>query len=435
MAEFRLIPQSPGDAPYDRWTRWRDIPLAILAWMAVAGVVLWLLSHIAEALVVMLIAALIAYALSPLVQQLKKFMPRVVAIALVYIVFFGGLGAFAFIIVSTSIHQLAALAHAIRQLTQTNGNQQAQVIVFLEQLGFSDVQIHQAGQQIITQFEGVTSEIVPVVISVFTTLLDMIIVAVLSIYFMVEGGRIKDWLQTRLPVAQRDRVNFTLSTFERVVGGYIRGELILSTLIGLLVGTGMWIFRVPYAVLLGFLAFILEFIPVLGTLTSGIFCVIIALSQGWWVAFLVLVYFVAVHILEGYIVGPRIVGRAVGLHPAISLVALLAGAELFGILGALFAAPTAGVVQAFIHAGWIEWQELHPEQFPARHGESASDTSGPIEVSGEADPSYGGHDGAVNTNHRPKGEPGPGGGEKDAPENQQRSTAILPPSTLLSSPM
>ncbi len=435
MAEFRLIPQPPSEAPYDRWTRWRDIPLAILAWMAVAGVVLWLLSHIAEALVVILIAALIAYALSPLVQQLKRFMPRVVAIAFVYIVFFGGLGAFAFIIVSTSIHQLAALAHAIHQLTQTNGSQQAQVIVFLEQLGFSDVQIHQASQQIITQFEGVTSEIVPVVISVFTTLLDMIIVAVLSIYFMVEGGRIKDWLQTRLPVAQRERVNFTLSTLERIVGGYIRGELILSTLIGLLVGIGMWIFRVPYAVLLGFLAFIFEFIPVLGTLTSGIFCVLIALSQGWWVALGVLAYFIVVHIIEGDIVGPRIVGRAVGLHPAVSLVALLAGAELFGIWGALFAAPTAGVVQAFIHAGWIEWQELHPEQFPARHGATSSDTSGPFAVSDEADPAHGNYDGPGNSNNRPKGEPDPGGWENDNPEDQQRSAARRPPSTLLSSPM
>ncbi len=432
MAEFRLIPQPSGEEPHDRWTRWRDIPLAILAWMAVAGVVLWLLSHIAEALVVILIAALIAYALSPLVQQLKRFMPRVVAIAIVYIVFFGGLGAFAFIIISTSIHQLAALAHAIRQLTQTNGNQQAQVIVFLEQLGFSDVQIHEAGQQLITQFEGVTSEIVPVVISVFTTLLDMIIVAVLSIYFMVDGGRIKDWLQTRLPLAQRERVNFTVSTLERIVGGYIRGELILSTLIGLLVGIGMWLFHVPYAVLLGFLAFIFEFIPVLGTLTSGIFCVLIALSQGWLVALGVLAYFIFVHIIEGDIVGPRIVGRAVGLHPAVSLVALLAGAEIFGILGALFAAPTAGVVQAFIHAGWIEWQELHPEQFPARHGASPADTSGPFDVSDEADPPHGGHDGPGNTNNRPNSDPDRDAGD-DATEDPQRSADQLRPSTMLSS--
>jgi len=140
--------------------------------------------------------------------------------------------------------------------------------------------------------------------------------------------------------------------------------LLLSTLIGILVGTGMAVAHLPYAVLLGFLAFVLEFIPVLGTLISGAFCVAIGLTQGWLNAVIVLLIFIGVHVFEGYIVGPRIVGKAVGLHPAVSIIALVAGAELFGAWGALFAAPTAGMIQAFIRESWIEWQELHPEQFP-----------------------------------------------------------------------
>jgi len=72
---------------------------------------------------------------------------------------------------------------------------------------------------------------------------------------------------------------------------------------------------------------------------------------------------VIVHVLEGDIIGPRIVGKAVGLHPVISIAALIAGSELFGIWGALFASPIAGVLQALIAALWTNWRATHPEQF------------------------------------------------------------------------
>jgi predicted PurR-regulated permease PerM len=113
------------------------------------------------------------------------------------------------------------------------------------------------------------------------------------------------------------------------------------------------------------LTFILEFIPILGVLATGAICVLLALTKGWLLALIVLVYFVIVHIIEGDVVGPRIVGRAVGLHPAIALIALIAGGELFGIWGALFASPIAGVLQAFLVAIWSEWREMHPQEFQA----------------------------------------------------------------------
>jgi predicted PurR-regulated permease PerM len=125
----------------------------------------------------------------------------------------------------------------------------------------------------------------------------------------------------------------------------------------------MALFRLPYAVLLGVLAFTLEFIPVIGVFISGALCVLLALSQGWLVALLVLGYFVLVHIVEADIVGPRVMGRAIGVHPAVSIFALIAGAELFGIWGALFASPLAGLTQAVLSEMWREWREAHSEMF------------------------------------------------------------------------
>ena len=130
-----------------------------------------------------------------------------------------------------------------------------------------------------------------------------------------------------------------LDVLQNVVGGYIRGQLLLSAIIAVIVGVGMQLLREPYAVLIGVLSFVMEFIPVLGTIFTGVISVLIALTQGWLTTLLVLVFFILVHILEGYVLAPRIVGRAVGLHPVISLLALTAGAELFGPWGAIFAAP------------------------------------------------------------------------------------------------
>lgn len=111
-----------------------------------------------------------------------------------------------------------------------------------------------------------------------------------------------------------------------IVGGYMRGQLLLCGL----VGVGMQVIGVPYALLRGVLAFILAFIPVLGTLVSGAICVLFALTRGWVIALIVLVYFVVVHAIEGDVVGLRIVGKAVGLHLVASLATLIAGAEPFG---------------------------------------------------------------------------------------------------------
>jgi predicted PurR-regulated permease PerM len=119
---------------------------------------------------------------------------------------------------------------------------------------------------------------------------------------------------------------------------------------------------------LGVLAFTLEFIPTVGTLTSGVVCVAVAATQSWLLALVVLAYFILVHVMEGYVVAPRILGKAVGLHPAISIIALVAGADLFAVWGAILAAPLAGLLQVLLAAAWRAWREQNPRQFPDMFG-------------------------------------------------------------------
>jgi predicted PurR-regulated permease PerM len=230
-------------------------------------------------------------------------------------------------------------------------------------IGSHQVSIVSARDQVVASIEGFAGSVVPLLTGLVGAVLDVVLVAVLSIYLLADGARVSNWLRRNMPQQQQGRMKFLLDTLQRVVGGYIRGQLLLCGLIGLLVGVGMQVIGVPYALLLGVLAFVLEFIPVLGTLASGAICVLLALTRGWVIALIVLVYFVVVHVIEGDVVGPRIVGKAIGLHPVVSLAALIAGAELFGITGALFASPVAGILQALLVAIWVEWRLAHPKEF------------------------------------------------------------------------
>jgi len=164
---------------------------------------------------------------------------------------------------------------------------------------------------------------VPVLTGVVGAALDIILVAVMSVYLLIDGKRVVNGLRQNMPAAAR-RIRFLLDTLQRVVGGYIRGQLALCGLIGLLVGPA-WKSWGALCPLTGGARFVLEFIPVLGTLVSGLICVLLALTKGWLLAIIVLVYFVVVHVIEGDVVGPRIVGKAIGLHPVVSLAALIAG--------------------------------------------------------------------------------------------------------------
>ncbi len=195
-------------------------------------------------------------------------------------------------------------------------------------------------------------------------MINILLTVVISIYLLVDGAQAVEWIRKALPRSRRGQFGSTIEILQQVVGGYIRGQILLCTLIGIIVGVGLFILQFPFAVLMGVLTFITEFIPVLGTIFAGTIAVLLALSQGGLVmAVEVLIFFVLVHLFEGYFLAPRLIGNAVKLNPAIMLIALTVGSELFGVFGAIFAAPTAGLLQAFFTVFWIQYRQTHKEEF------------------------------------------------------------------------
>lgn len=349
-----------------KWTKRRDIPLAILAWAGVVVLAIWATSYIARVLLLLIIAALLAYAIVPLVTMFERIMPRFLAIIMAYLLVISAIGALLYFATRVAIDQFASLTGFINSLlTPSYSGNPGPIEKFLRSFGISQSQITSIRNHIITQVETVIGSIVPLLTGFFNVLLDISLVAILSVYLLIDGTRVTNWLRSSLPRQQQGRVHFLLDTLQQVVGGYIRGQLLLCSLIGLLVGAGMAIIGVPYAFLLGLLAFVLEFIPIFGTIISGAICVLLALTQGWLIAIIALIYFIVVQIIESNIAGPRIVGKAVGLHPVISIIALTVGGELFGLWGILLASPIVGVLQAFLIAIWSEWRETHPKDFQA----------------------------------------------------------------------
>ena len=354
-----------------KWVRRCGLPLAILAWAAVVLLILWLAGHVTQTLFLLIIAALLAYALAGVVKLFERVMPRFLAILIVYLLVLGAIVALLYLVVSTAIVQFISLSTYVQHLLTPKGGQPSQLEQILQRFGITQNQLNAFRDQVISYVGGFAGNLVPLLTGLFSGILDFILVAVLSIYLLTSGSQVNAWLRRNMPDQQQGRMRFLLDTLQRVVGGYIRGQLIMCGLVGVLVGAGMYVIQVPFALLLGVLAFVLEFIPVLGTLTSGAICVLLALTKGPIVAVIVLVYFIVVHVIEGDVLGPRIVGKTIGLHPVVSMAALIAGAELFGIPGALLASPVAGVIQAFLIAIWSEWRETHPKEFKLAQEEAS----------------------------------------------------------------
>jgi predicted PurR-regulated permease PerM len=134
-----------------------------------------------------------------------------------------------------------------------------------------------------------------------------------------------------------------------VLGGFVRGTVTIATIDALLIGLGLWLLGVPLAFALAVVVFLGAFVPFVGAFVSGLIAVLVAFAdEGWEIALLVLGLVIAVQFLEGNFLQPVIQSRTVDLHPAVILLAVAAGASLFGILGAYLAVPVTAVVFAVV---------------------------------------------------------------------------------------
>jgi putative heme transporter len=177
-----------------------------------------------------------------------------------------------------------------------------------------------------------------------------LVLAVALLYFVLrDGAELWQWILRRFPPEARPIADRAGERAWDVLGGFVRGTVIIAAIDAVLIGLGLWLLGVPLAFALSVVVFLGAFVPFVGAFVSGLIAVLVAFAdEGWEIALLALALVVGVQLIEGNFLQPIIQSRTVDLHPAVILLAVAAGASLFGIVGAYLAVPVTAVVFAVV---------------------------------------------------------------------------------------
>jgi predicted PurR-regulated permease PerM len=325
------------------WAKLRDQLLVALAAIALLWVATQILGRILHIVVVLLIAMVLAYALEPGLALLERILPRMLAAILIYVVALGLFAAGIVLLGPPAIQQSEALA--------------IRLPAYLDAISSSSPL---AGIDLSGSLRSFTASALSSVVAVATAIaggvVDTALVLILGFWFMVDGRRIPELIARLCPQSQRDKVRFLQDTVSKVMGAYIRGQLTTAAIIGVSAGVGSALLGVHYPLLVGILAFLFELVPMIGPTLGSLPAILISLFQPFPLVLEVIAFFIAMQVFENNLLTPRISGGAVGLHPGVALLAIVVGADLGGIVGALFAVPVAGVASVLVAAVWKGWR-------------------------------------------------------------------------------
>jgi predicted PurR-regulated permease PerM len=237
------------------------------------------------------------------------------------------------------VEQATAFAHQAPQYLQTLKDHSSPLGQLNDRFG-----LQQHLQQLLSGGSGVLDTAVSAGKAVLGTLGDLLVVIVLTIYFLADLPRIRRGLYRLVPHSRRPRVILIGDEIFAKVGGYVLGNALISLIAGTVTFGWLLIFGVPYALLLAILVALLDLIPVLGTAIAGITVSLVALTVSWPVALATVGFFLVYRLLEDYLLVPRIIGKVVKVPALVTVVAVLLGGVLLGVVGALVAIPIAAAL-------------------------------------------------------------------------------------------
>jgi len=351
---------SPPAPEGDRAFIERAVRIGIIAFVS-AGVVLGLLWLLRAALTPLAVAFVIAYLFDPLIDRFEaRGIGRRLAIFLLLGLMGLSLLAFAFLVIPRLIVEIAALSASLpgyfeRFFDHTAPRIEGWLGITLPhtfQEGFEHLRT--GGFQIVLDTARSTLErAVGLVTGTASALVGVVVVPVIAYYLLAQFDEIKRAILRMVPRAHQQRVAEKSAVVDRLVSGFIRGQLIVCLCLGFLYAIGFAAIGVDLAVGIGVAAGMLAIIPYVGSAfafgSASLLCVLefgfdvhLALVAGW---------YLVVQTLEGFVLVPRIVGGSIGMHPVTVIVALLIGGDLLGFLGLIVAVPLAAVVQVFVRDG------------------------------------------------------------------------------------
>lgn len=309
------------------------------------GLLLVLLWQVRSLLVTLMISVVLAASISPVINWAEeRYVPRWLAAVLTYLVLIAGLTGVILLIGPTAFDQIESLIRQLPVYLETLQTIAEELASRLSEdspglIGdFFDTQavtgwVFRSSQQLLLRSYGITRGIVG---GFFSLILSLFI----SGYMLADSRTLVKSLVQLFPAPWSDRLEDQVEEISHRMGGYIRGRLLVSAILGVGITAGLtFLGLADFALGLGAIAGVTNLIPFLGPILGSIPALIVAISKGWWIFFWVLILFVVIQNVETYILDPLLVGSSVGIHPLYQLLAVLSGVQILGIIGALIVPP------------------------------------------------------------------------------------------------
>jgi predicted PurR-regulated permease PerM len=340
----------------ERLVRFRPRAILVVLGIILAGVVLIEIVRAASGILIWIfVAVFLATALNPAVEGLQRrgVARRGLAVAIVFVGAIVAIAALGATIIPTIVAQVNDFVDAVpgyvEDLTAGRGR-----LGFLER----EYQITERVREALSEggasrLLGVSGTALAVTKGVVTAVVATVTIAFLTLFMLLEGPAWVERFYRLLPEEKQPRWRKIGRDIYRTIGGYVTGNLTISLIAGV-VSTGVLLgVGVPYAVALGLLVAILDLIPLAGATIAAILVSTVAFLDSTTAGVIVLIFFIVYQQLENHVLQPVVYGRTVQLSPLAVLIAVLIGAELAGVIGALAAIPVAGAIQVIL-VDWLE---------------------------------------------------------------------------------
>jgi predicted PurR-regulated permease PerM len=338
-----------------------------------AGIVIWmadlLLARIRPITTDIVIAVLVSYLIWPAVRPPAQRMPRALAILLVYVIGLAVVAGIASVVAPTIAAQATELAHdfpATMARAQAASANPSDPFAFLGSFEpkLRGLLAHYASR--IEAFGGTAAGVLGrnafgLVRGTVGALVDVVVILLLSFFFMNDVDRIRALFLRMVPRPHRENTDSFIDDCDRVIGGFVRGQVVLAVVVGVAATILLFACGIHYALLLGLMTGVFSIVPLVGPVIGAAPAILVAVfTAGIGKAILVLVLFVIVFELQSHVLTPVVIGRALGVSPLVIFLAILIGAAADGVLGMLLAVPLAGIARVAI-------DRIFPPEDPATH--------------------------------------------------------------------
>ncbi|MFI8273680.1 AI-2E family transporter [Streptomyces sp. NPDC085929] len=323
---------------------WRLLLLAGMLW-----VVMKVISEVRLVVLAFAAALLVTALLQPFVVRLRRLgLPRGLATAVTAILGFVVIGLVGWFVVWQVMENLDDLSARVR-----DGINELKLWALDSPFHVTEKQINDIAKNLSETIGTNTEQITSAGLQGVTVLVEVltgILLAMFSTLFLLyDGKRIWTWVQGLVPAAARPGVAGAGPRAWRTLTAYVRGTVLVALIDAIFIGLGIYFLKVPMAVPLAVFIFLFAFIPLVGAVVSGALAVVVALvTQGPWTALMVLLVVLAVQQIEGHVLQPFILGRAVRVHPLAVVLSVAAGGMIAGIGGAVVAVPLVAVTNTVV---------------------------------------------------------------------------------------